>query len=116
MSQEIITTPSGLQYMEIAVGQGEAPKKGQMVSVHYTGMFKDGEKFDSSFDRDEPIEFVLGVGQVIKGWDEGLASMKCGGKRKLIIPGSLAYGKRGVPGVIPPDETLFFEVELLKIS
>jgi len=110
------TTPSGLVYEEIRVGQGEAPQTGQKVKVHYTGWLQDGKKFDSSRDRGEPIEFYLGKGQVIKGWDEGISLMKVGGKGRLIIPADLAYGDRGAPGVIPPNATLEFEVELVGVE
>ena len=110
------TTPSGLQYTDEKEGAGEAAKAGDRVEVHYTGMFKDGKKFDSSHDRNRPFEFKLGAGQVIKGWDEGVAGMKVGGKRKLVIPSELGYGKRGAGGVIPPDTELHFEVELLRIA
>jgi peptidylprolyl isomerase len=108
-----VTTPSGLQYEDITVGTGAQPQMGQTVTVHYTGTLADGKKFDSSRDAGRPFQFTLGVGQVIKGWDEGLASMKVGGRRKLIIPPDLAYGSRGAGNVIPPNATLTFDVELL---
>lgn len=98
------------------VGTGASPKKGELVSVHYTGRFTDGKKFDSSVDRDEPFQFVLGAGQVIAGWDQGVATMKIGDKVKLTLPPHLAYGARGYPGAIPPNATLVFEVELLGIG
>lgn len=110
------STASGLQYEEQKVGEGASPTKGKTVSVHYTGWLTDGTKFDSSVDRGSPFQFSLGVGQVIKGWDEGVATMKVGGKRRLVIPASLAYGTRGVPGVIPGDATLVFDVELLGVG
>ena len=109
-------TNSGLEYVEVVAGTGDAPKPGDNVSVHYTGTFPDGKKFDSSVDRNEPFEFKLGAGQVIKGWDEGIALMKVGGKAKLIIPANLAYGDRGAGGAIPPGATLHFDVELLGIK
>ncbi|BDA65851.1 peptidylprolyl isomerase, FKBP-type [Rivularia sp. IAM M-261] len=117
MSDEnIITTPSGLKYVEIQEGTGEAPQTGQTVKVHYTGTLEDGTKFDSSRDRGEPFKFNIGRGQVIKGWDEGLSTMKVGGRRKLIIPSELGYGARGAGGVIPPYSTLIFDVELLGVN
>ena len=109
------TTASGLQYEDIKLGEGEPATAGKTVSVHYTGWLTDGKKFDSSKDRGQPFDFPLGGGRVIKGWDEGVQGMKVGGVRKLTIPASLAYGSRGAGGVIPPDATLVFEVELLKI-
>jgi len=111
----MITTSSGLQYEDEVEGTGEAAKSGNTVEVHYTGWLKDGKKFDSSHDRNQPFSFRLGAGQVIKGWDEGVAGMKVGGKRKLIIPAALGYGSRGAAGVIPPNAELTFDVELLKI-
>jgi FKBP-type peptidyl-prolyl cis-trans isomerase FkpA len=111
-----IKTPSGLVIEELVVGGGAAAAAGQKVSVHYTGWLTDGKKFDSSKDRGEPFVFPLGRGQVIRGWDEGVAGMKVGGKRKLTIPPGLGYGARGAGGVIPPNATLLFEVELLSIS
>jgi len=110
---DIQTTASGLRYIDEAVGDGASPQTGQNVSVHYTGWLTNGSKFDSSRDRGQPIVFPLGRGQVIKGWDEGLASMKIGGKRRLIIPSDLAYGPQGRPPVIPPSATLIFDVELV---
>jgi len=110
-----MTTPSGLKYEDIDAGTGAAAKSGQKAKVHYTGWLKNGKKFDSSKDRNEPFEFTLGAGQVIKGWDEGVAGMKVGGKRKLTIPPDLGYGARGAGGVIPPNAELIFEVELLEL-
>ena len=116
----MITTPSGLQYEDTTVGGGAEAKAGQHVHVHYTGwLYKDGvqgAKFDSSRDRNDPFAFSLGAGQVIKGWDEGVAGMKIGGKRTLIIPPQLGYGARGAGGVIPPNATLMFDVELLAVK
>lgn len=100
----------------LTTGAGRSPKKGERVTVHYTGRLADRSKFDSSVDRDEPFSFVLGVGQVIRGWDIGVGSMKVGDKVRLTLPPELAYGKSGYPDVIPPDATLVFEVELLKIG
>jgi len=108
-----ITTASGLQYEEIKIGSGATAKAGNLVSVHYTGWLTDGSKFDSSKDRNEPFDFNLGAGQVIKGWDEGVQGMQVGGIRKLTIPAALGYGARGAGGVIPPNATLVFEVEFL---
>lgn len=110
------TTASGLRYIDYGGGSGEAAKAGKRVSVHYTGTLENGSKFDSSRDRGQPFEFGLGQGQVIKGWDEGVAGMRVGDKRRLIIPGDLAYGPRGAGGgLIPPNATLIFDVELLGI-
>lgn len=107
------TTASGLQYWDIVVGKGAATVAGKDVRVHYTGWLTDGKKFDSSVDRGQPFVFPLGAGRVIKGWDEGVAGMKVGGKRQLRIPPELGYGARGAGGVIPPNATLIFDVELL---
>jgi FKBP-type peptidyl-prolyl cis-trans isomerase len=112
----LITSASGLQYEDTVVGTGTEAVKGKSVEVHYTGTLADGTKFDSSHDRNKPFSFRLGAGQVIKGWDEGVAGMKVGGSRKLVIPGDLAYGSRGHPGVIPPNAQLTFVVDLLKVS
>ena len=113
---KVVTTKSGLKYEDIKEGTGAEAKSGDTVDVHYTGWLKDGKKFDSSKDRGQPFSFKLGAGRVIKGWDEGVAGMRVGGKRKLIIPPELGYGKRGAGNVIPPDAELTFEVELLKIK
>jgi FKBP-type peptidyl-prolyl cis-trans isomerase FkpA len=119
-AQPVTTTSSGLGIIDTKVGTGPSPKPGQTVVVHYTGWLyeggKKGKKFDSSLDRGEPFEFPLGKGQVIAGWDEGVATMKVGGKRTLIIPPSLGYGASGAGGVIPPNATLIFDVELLKVK
>ena len=116
---EIVTLPSGLKYQDEVVGTGPEPKAGQQVTVQYTGWLdeggKKGKKFDSSRDRNQPFSFPLGAGQVIKGWDLGVATMKTGGKRTLIIPPELGYGARGAGGVIPPNATLMFDVELLGV-
>ena len=110
------TTPSGLIIDELVAGAGAAAAAGQQVTVHYTGWLTDGTKFDSSKDRGDPFIFPLGAGRVIKGWDEGVQGMKIGGKRKLTIPPALGYGARGAGGVIPPNATLVFEVELLGVA
>lgn len=107
------TTPSGLKIIEVKAATDDGARKGDTVWVHYTGRLEDGKKFDSSLDRGQPIEFGLGSGQVIKGWDEGIAGMKIGEKRQLIIPPQLGYGSKGAGGVIPPDATLIFDVELV---
>lgn len=116
MSGDIQETPSGLKYIIIEEGSGDKPKKGQKVKVHYTGKLEDGTVFDSSVQRGVPIEFTLGVGQVIKGWDEGISDMKVGEKRQLIIPPDLGYGPNGYPPVIPPNSTLIFDTELVEVN
>ena len=108
--------PAGLQIEDVKVGTGDTAEAGKSVSVHYTGWLTDGKKFDSSKDRGQPFEFPLGGGRVIKGWDEGVKGMKVGGVRKLTIPPEMGYGARGAGGVIPPNATLVFEVELLKVG
>ncbi|MFH7024592.1 MAG: FKBP-type peptidyl-prolyl cis-trans isomerase [Heteroscytonema crispum UTEX LB 1556] len=115
-AKKTITTASGLKYVELKVGTGATPKPGQIVLVHYTGTLENGTKFDSSRDRGVPFDFPLGTGQVIKGWDEGLSTMKVGGRRQLIIPPELGYGANGAGGVIPPNATLIFDVELLGVK
>jgi len=109
----VVTTESGLQYLDLVVGTGRQAELGDTATVHYTGWLADGRKFDSSVDRKEPFSFRVGAGQVIKGWDEGVGTMKVGGKRKLTIPPQLGYGARGAGNVIPPNATLTFDVELL---
>ncbi len=111
-----VTTASGLKYIDMVVGQGAAPKQGDTVTVNYSGYLASGKMFDSSFDRNEPFSFTLGVGRVIKGWDEGVATMRVGGKRKLIIPAELGYGARGAGNAIPPNALLIFDVELLGVK
>lgn len=117
---DVPATSSGLRITDTVVGTGATPKTGQICVMHYTGwLYEDGakgQKFDSSVDRGQPFEFQIGTGQVIKGWDEGVATMKVGGKRTLIIPPEMGYGARGAGGVIPPNATLLFEVELLEVK
>jgi len=108
-----VTTDSGLKYYDIEVGDGPAPQASQTVAVHYTGWLLDGAKFDSSLDRGQPLTFVIGVGQMIPGFDEGVATMNIGGKRQLMIPPELAYGEQGAGGVIPPNATIIFDIELV---
>ena len=110
-----VTMPSGLKYVDRVVGTGDEAVAGKTVNVHYTGWLENGKKFDSSVDRGQPFSFPLGAGRVIKGWDEGVQGMKVGGKRKLTIPSDLGYGSRGAGGVIPPNATLIFDVELLGV-
>lgn len=118
--EKMVTLPSGLKYTQVKTGDGSEAMKGKQVSVHYTGWLneagKKGKEFDSSMKRNEPFQFMLGAGQVIAGWDEGVSGMKIGEKRTLQIPAKLAYGDRGVPGVIPPNAELIFDVELLGVN
>lgn len=114
MSERILD--SGLKYQELETGAGDKAEPGMKVMVHYSGWLENGSKFDSSLDRNEPFSFILGKGQVIRGWDEGVAGMLVGGKRRLSIPPQLGYGSRGAGGVIPPNATLIFEVELLAVQ
>jgi len=116
LGAKAMTTESGLRYEDTIVGTGASPQPGQDVTVHYTGTLADGTKFDSSLDRGQPFTFKIGVGQVIKGWDEGVMTMKVGGKRKLVIPPQLGYGARGAGGVIPPNAILVFEIELVSVK
>jgi len=116
LGAKAMTTESGLRYEDIVVGTGPSPQQGQDVTVHYTGTLEDGTKFDSSLDHGGPFTFKIGVGRVIKGWDEGVMTMKVGGKRKLVIPPQLGYGARGAGGVIPPNATLVFDVELISVQ
>jgi peptidylprolyl isomerase len=119
-AQPVVTTPSGLKIIDVKVGTGPTPRPGQTCVMHYTGWLYEngvkGKKFDSSLDRNEPFEFKIGAHQVIAGWDEGVATMKVGGKRTLIIPPDLGYGARGAGGVIPPNATLIFDVDLLAVK
>lgn len=110
-----VVSASGLKHVDLAAGSGDEAGAGKTVEVHYTGWLENGRKFDSSVDRGTPFSFKLGAGQVIRGWDEGVAGMKVGGKRRLTIPPELGYGARGAGGVIPPNAVLIFEVELLKV-
>ena len=116
-TEKMATNPSGLQYTDLKIGDGPSPQAGQEVTVHYVGTLMDGKQFDSSRDHGQPFTFTIGKGQVIKGWDEGVMTMKVGGKRKLVIPPEMGYGPGGTPdGSIPPNATLNFEVELLGVK
>ncbi len=112
----VVSLPDGLRYTDLKLGHGAVAQSGDHVSVHYVGTLEDGKKFDSSRDRGQPFSFTLGAGQVIKGWDQGVAGMRVGGMRRLIIPSSLGYGEQGAGGVIPPNATLHFDVELLDVT
>ena len=112
----MVATSSGLKYKDEVIGSGPSPSPGQTVTVHYTGMLENGTKFESSVDRNQPLTFQIGRGGVIKGWDEGIMTMKVGGKRRLVIPSTLAYGAAGRPPTIPPNATLVFDVELLGVK
>ncbi len=112
----MVTTASGLQYQDIVGGTGPSPQKGQIVTVHYTGTLADGKKFDGSRDSGQPLSTPIGIGRVIKGWDEGILTMKVGGRRKFTIPPSLGYGAEGYPGFIPPNAILTFDIELIAIK
>jgi len=114
--EKVVTTASGLKYVDLKVGEGPEAKTGKTVMVNYLGLLGDGTKFDSSYDRREPFPFKIGANQVIQGWEEGVAGMKVGGKRRLVIPPGLAYGEPGAPPRIPPNATLTFEVELLAVQ
>lgn len=115
-TQKEVTTASGLKYTDIKEGTGVSPVKGKTVSVHYTGTFQDGKVFDSSIEKKQPLVFAIGMGEMIPGFDEGIMSMKVGGKRKLVIPPDLAWGAQGAGDVIPPNTTTYFEVELLDVK
>jgi FKBP-type peptidyl-prolyl cis-trans isomerase FkpA len=108
--------PNGMEFIDVQIGTGDEAQPDKLVTVHYTGWLTDGKKFDSSRDRNRPFDFQLGAGNVIRGWDTGVAGMKVGGQRRLIIPANLGYGARGAPPVIPPNATLIFDVELLKVG
>lgn len=114
--EKVVTTPSGLKYIDLVEGTGPMPQKGQQVTVNYTGWLEDGRKFDSSADHGKPFKFYIQMASVIRGWDEGVSTMKVGGKRKLIVPARLGYGSAGAGDIIPPNATLIFEVELIKIE
>lgn len=113
---KMVQLPDGLKYTDLVTGKGARPQKGQTVEVHYVGTLTDGKKFDSSRDRGQPFSFAIGEGQVIPGWDEGVATMRVGGRRKLIVPPKLGYGDAGAGGVIPPGATLIFDIELLGVT